>query len=330
MTNSLEKTISDALLTVRELSVNFAMSGSESTAVADVSFVIDRNEVLAIVGESGSGKSVSSLAILGLLPPNARMSGQIEFDGINLLTLTSEQMRRIRGNKIAMIFQEPMTALDPIYTVGEQLIEAIRAHRRISKDDAHRRALELLNLVKLPDPERRMDHYPHQLSGGQLQRIVIAMSVSCDPDLLIADEPTTALDVTVQAEILELLRDLGKRLNASVLFITHDMGVVADLADRVVVMRDGRIVEEASVSGLFTSPKANYTRQLLESVPHLGKHTDSTQPVPSTADNSDEFNDSKVLVFENIDITYRGRRRSDDFKAIDNVSFDVNRGEVVG
>lgn len=331
MINTSENSISDPLLTVHELSVDFEMSGRASTAVANVSFAINRGEVLAIVGESGSGKSVSSMAILGLLPPNASLSGQVEFEGANFLTLSSEQMRRMRGERIAMIFQEPMTALDPVYTVGEQIVEAIRAHTRMSKDDAYRRALELLNLVKLSDPKRRMSHYPHQLSGGQLQRIVIAMAVSCDPDLLIADEPTTALDVTVQAEILELLRDLGQRLNASVLFITHDMGVVADLADRVVVMREGRIVEEATVSELFASPQDDYTRQLLDSVPHLGRATSSTQPPAKNSDDGNgDLTESSMLVFDSVEVTYRGRRASDGFKAIDNVSFDVREGEVVG
>ncbi|WP_181276255.1 ABC transporter ATP-binding protein [Brevibacterium oceani] len=319
------------LLKVDDLSVNFEMSGKGSAAVDNVSYAINRGEVLAIVGESGSGKSVSSMAILGLLPPNARVQGRIEFDGENLLELSPDQLRQLRGQKIAMIFQEPMTALDPVYTIGEQIVEAIRAHSRMSKKDAQRRALELLYLVRLPEPERRINHYPHQLSGGQLQRIVIAMAVSCDPDLLIADEPTTALDVTVQAEILELLRDLGARLNASVLFITHDMGVVADLADRVIVMRDGRIVEEALVGDLFAAPKAEYTQNLLNSVPHLGKTQNEEPPQSAQVSRSaGAVPEPTVLSFNKVEITYSGRAGSDDFKAVEDVSIEVRQGEVVG
>lgn len=321
----------EPLLKVDDLSVSFEMSGKGAAAVDNVSYAINRGEVLAIVGESGSGKSVSSMAILGLLPPNARVQGRIEFDGENLLELNSDQLRQLRGQKIAMIFQEPMTALDPVYTIGEQVVEAIRAHGRMSKHDAERRALELLRLVRLPEPERRIHHYPHQLSGGQLQRIVIAMAVSCDPDLLIADEPTTALDVTVQAEILELLRDLGARLNASVLFITHDMGVVADLADRVIVMREGRVVEEALVRDLFAAPKEEYTQNLLDSVPHLGKG--QNEEPPQSADEShfaESSPESSILIFDNVEITYPGRTGSDGFKAVQDVSIDVRRGEVVG
>lgn len=321
----------EPLLIVKDLSVDFEMSGQAAAAVRQVSYTIRRGEVLAIVGESGSGKSVSSMAILGLLPPNVRIDGSIEFNGTNLLALDSDAMRQLRGEKIAMIFQEPMTALDPVYTIGEQIIEAIRAHTKMGKGPAHHRAIELLKLVRLPEPERRIDHYPHQLSGGQLQRVVIAMAVSCDPDLLIADEPTTALDVTVQAEILELLRDLGARLNASVLFITHDMGVVADLADRVIVMREGRVVEEALVKDLFVTPKAEYTQQLLDAVPHLGQPGDEE---PSRFENPDSSSitraTSVVLSFENIEITYAGRQGSDAFKAIDDVTIGVNEGEVVG
>lgn len=323
--------IREPLLTVDNLSVEFEMSGDSASAVSSVSYAIYRGEVLAIVGESGSGKSVSSMAVLGLLPPNARLRGRIEFEGTDLLELESEQLRQLRGQKIAMIFQEPMTALDPVYTVGEQIVEAIRAHSQMTRAEAQRRAMELLNLVRLPDPERRIHHYPHQLSGGQLQRIVIAMAVSCDPDLLIADEPTTALDVTVQAEILELLRDLGARLNASVLFITHDMGVVADLADRVIVMRDGSIVEEASVSDLFSAPASEYTRDLLEAVPHLGKGNVARLPNSLDGCQSDAaVDDSSILKFDRLEVTYPGRRRAAAFTAIDDVSIDVRESEVVG
>lgn len=314
----------DTVLSVRDLAVTFDIAGREASAVDGVSFDLARGEVLAIVGESGSGKSVTSMAVLGLLPPNAQVSGEVVFDDDDLLSLDDAGFLDIRGNRIAMIFQEPMTALDPVYTVGDQIIEALLAHNSISRAAARARALELLKIVQLPEAERRINHYPHQLSGGQLQRIVIAMAVSCDPALLIADEPTTALDVTVQAEILELLRDLGARLDASVLFITHDMGVVADIADRVVVMRDGRIVEQAASRDLFAAPQEEYTQHLLSSVPHLGRYTRTEE---SRDDASD---DDRILRFDDVEITYPGRWGSSGFTAIDDVTFDVGHGEVVG
>ncbi|GAA2102395.1 MULTISPECIES: ABC transporter ATP-binding protein [Brevibacterium] len=317
-----EEATSVPVLDVRDLEVRFDIAGRESAAVDGISFAVAPGEVLAIVGESGSGKSVTSMAILGLLPPNARVSGRIEFNGVDLLSLGAAEIREMRGNHVAMIFQEPMTALDPVYTVGEQIAEALCAHEPMSRGAARERALELLRLVRLPDAERRIDHYPHQLSGGQLQRVVIAMAVSCDPDLLIADEPTTALDVTVQAEILDLLRDLGARLGASVLFITHDMGVVSDIADRVAVMRDGLIVEHAEARALFSDPQEEYTRHLLSSVPHLGR----TQ---CEADDAEPVGDP-VLRFDGIDITYPGRWGGADFKAVDDVSLVVGQGEVLG
>lgn len=314
----------DTVLSVRDLAVTFEIAGREASAVDGVSFDLARGEVLAIVGESGSGKSVMSMAILGLLPPNARVAGEVLFADDDLLSLDDAGFLDIRGKRIAMIFQEPMTALDPVYTVGDQIIEALLAHSSMSRAAARARALELLKIVQLPEAERRINHYPHQLSGGQLQRIVIAMAVSCDPALLIADEPTTALDVTVQAEILELLRDLGARLDASVLFITHDMGVVADIADRVVVMRDGRIVEQAASRDLFAAPQEEYTQHLLSSVPHLGRYTQTEE---SRDDASD---DDRILRFDDVEITYSGRWGSSGFTAIDDVTFDVGQGEVVG
>ncbi|MGC5167274.1 dipeptide ABC transporter ATP-binding protein [Luteimicrobium sp. DT211] len=263
-------TASEPVLQVRDLSVDFGVDKKWVPAAIGLNYEVHAGEVLAIVGESGSGKSVSSMAILDLLPKNARISGSIKLQGQELRGVGSAKMRDIRGNDIAMIFQEPMTALNPVYTVGSQIIEALRLHNEISPDEGKERALELLRLVELPDPQKAFNSYPHQLSGGQRQRAMIAQSLSCDPLLLIADEPTTALDVTVQAEILDLMRNLRDKLNSAVILITHDMGVVADLADRIVVMRKGLIVEEGTAGQIFSDPQHPYTQELLASVPHLG------------------------------------------------------------
>ncbi len=265
-----QATATEAVLEVRDLSVDFGVDKKWVPAAIGLNYTVHAGEVLAIVGESGSGKSVSSMAILDLLPKNARISGSIKLQGQELRGLGPSKMRDIRGNDIAMIFQEPMTALNPVYTVGSQIVEALRLHNEISPDEAKERALELLRLVELPDPQKAYNSYPHQLSGGQRQRAMIAQSLSCDPLLLIADEPTTALDVTVQAEILDLMRNLRDKLNSAVILITHDMGVVADLADRIVVMRKGLIVEEGTAQQIFADPQHPYTQELLASVPHLG------------------------------------------------------------
>jgi peptide/nickel transport system ATP-binding protein len=258
------------VLEVTDLSVDFAVERTWVPAAIRLSYQVAAGEVLAIVGESGSGKSVSSMAILDLLPKNARISGSIKFNGRELRGLSSTRMREVRGNDIAMIFQEPMTALNPVYTVGFQIIETLRLHNAISPDEARERALHLLDLVELPDPVKAFNSYPHQLSGGQRQRAMIAQALSCDPSLLIADEPTTALDVTVQAEILDLMRNLRDKLDSAVILITHDMGVVADLADRIVVMRQGLIVETGTSEDIFHRPQHEYTQALLAAVPHLG------------------------------------------------------------
>ncbi|WP_344290708.1 ABC transporter ATP-binding protein, partial [Streptomyces synnematoformans] len=255
------------VLTVERLSVDFRVAGEWTPAVRDVSFTVGRGEVVALVGESGSGKSVSSMSVLGLVAGSARHRGSIRFHDTELLGLGHEALRSIRGKRIAMIFQEPMTALNPVYTVGRQIAEAIRCHEQVSRAGARARAIELLTKVGIPEPERRVDSYPHQLSGGQRQRAMIAMAISGNPEVIIADEPTTALDVTVQAEILDLLRGLQRDLGSAVLIITHDMGVVADLADRVVVMKEGEVVEEAPVGRLFAAPRHEYTRRLLAAVP---------------------------------------------------------------
>lgn len=272
--------MTEALLEIRNLTTSFTTGGLRVLAVDDVGFEIGPASTLALVGESGCGKSVTALSILRLLacPPARIESGQVLFEGKNLLALEESAMRRIRGDRIAMIFQEPMTSLNPVFTIGYQIIEAIRLHRDFSRKQARVRAVELLELVGIPSASERVDDYPHQLSGGMRQRVMIAMALSCEPGLLIADEPTTALDVTVQAQILELLGDLQRRLGMSILFITHDLGIVAEFAERVVVMYAGRIVEDCSVGDLFRAPAHPYTRGLLASVPARILAQSGTEP----------------------------------------------------
>jgi peptide/nickel transport system ATP-binding protein len=259
------------VLEVRNLSVDFGVDKKWVPAAVDLSYEVNAGEVLAIVGESGSGKSASSMSLLGLLPSNSRVTGEVLLNGKSVLTMSPAKLRQIRGNDVAVIFQEPMTALNPVYTVGFQIVETLRLHNEISPDEARQRAMRLLEMVELPDPEKAFRSYPHQLSGGQRQRAMIAQSLSCDPKLLIADEPTTALDVTVQAEILDLMRNLRNQLNSAIVLITHDMGVVADLADRIAVMRHGRIVETGTADQIFNNPQHEYTKALLAAVPHLGQ-----------------------------------------------------------
>ena len=260
-----------ALLEVDRLQTHFASPDGIVRAVEGLSFSVEAGQTVAIVGESGCGKSVTSLSILRLVPqPPGRMAGAIRFEGRDLLTLPEREMRRLRGDDIGMIFQEPMTALNPVLTVGRQIGESLRLHRGLSPRAAEARAVEMLELVGIPAPARRVREYPHQLSGGMRQRVVIAMALACDPKLLIADEPTTALDVTVQAQILDLMRDLKRRLGSAIILITHDLGVVAEMAERVVVMYAGRKVEEAPVRDLFARPLHPYTRGLLGAVPRLG------------------------------------------------------------
>jgi oligopeptide/dipeptide ABC transporter ATP-binding protein len=239
-------------------------------AVDGISFYLDRGELLGLVGESGCGKSMTALSVMRLVsPPGKIVSGEILFDGKDLLRLSDSEMRQMRGDDIAMIFQDPMTSLNPVYTVGEQIAEALRLHRKMSLKQAKQATIEAMREVAIPDPARRVDDYPHQLSGGMRQRVMIAMALACNPKLLIADEPTTALDVTIQAQILELLDELRKQRDLAVLLITHDLGVVAEVADRVAVMYTGRIVEESPVAELFERPKHPYTEGLLRSVPKL-------------------------------------------------------------
>ena len=258
------------LLEVRNLRTHFPTRAGLVRAVDGVSFHIDRGELLGLVGESGCGKSITALSVMRLIAPPGRIAGgEILFEGENLLAASEERMREIRGDEIAMIFQDPMTSLNPVFTVGEQIAEALRLHRKLSRKEARRGAIEAMKEVAIPDPARRIDDYPHQLSGGMRQRVMIAMALACDPKLLIADEPTTALDVTIQAQILELLNELRRTRELAVLLITHDLGVVAETADRVAVMYTGRIVEESPVEELFARPKMPYTEGLLRSVPKL-------------------------------------------------------------
>ncbi|MDR6556117.1 peptide/nickel transport system ATP-binding protein [Arthrobacter pascens] len=259
------------VLEVRNLSVDFGVDKAWVPAAVGLDYEVRAGEVLAIVGESGSGKSASSMALLGLLPSNSRVSGSVKLSGKELLGADASNIRSVRGKDVAVIFQEPMTALNPVYTVGAQIVETIRLHNEVSPDQARERALQMLDLVELPDPEKAFKSYPHQLSGGQRQRAMIAQSLSCDPKLLIADEPTTALDVTVQAEILDLMRNLRNKLDSAIVLITHDMGVVADLADRIAVMRRGLIVETGTAEQIFHNPQHPYTQALLAAVPHLGQ-----------------------------------------------------------
>ncbi|TDK23657.1 ABC transporter ATP-binding protein [Arthrobacter crusticola] len=259
------------VLEVRNLSVDFGVEKKWVPAAIDLNYYVNAGEVLAIVGESGSGKSASSMSLLGLLPSNSRVTGEVLLNGRSVLTMSPGQLREVRGSEVAVIFQEPMTALNPVYTVGFQIVETLRLHNEMSPDAAKQRALALLDMVELPDPDKAFRSYPHQLSGGQRQRAMIAQSLSCDPKLLIADEPTTALDVTVQAEILDLMRNLRTKLDSAIVLITHDMGVVADLADRIAVMRKGEIVETGTAEQIFGNPQHEYTRALLAAVPHLGQ-----------------------------------------------------------
>ena len=271
----MNQTPKDKLLDVNGLTVKFHSEDGAFTAVDDLSFIVRKGESVCIVGESGCGKSVTSLAIMGLLNiPPAEVTGEIDFEGRDLLKLSREQMRQIRGNQIAMIFQEPMTSLNPVFTCGYQIAEALTLHQGMDKAAARQRALELMKLVGIPLPEKRLDDFPHQLSGGMRQRVMIAMALACNPSLLIADEPTTALDVTIQAQIMKLLRDLQQKLDMALILITHDMGVVAQMAQWVIVMYAGEEVERADVRTIFKNPMHPYTLGLLDSIPRLDSSSD--------------------------------------------------------
>jgi len=279
------------LLVIDDLRVHFHTSVGIVRAVDGVSYDVRRGETLAVVGESGCGKSVTALAILGLvpIPPGKVESGAIEFGGEDLLRASDSRIRAIRGNEIAMIFQEPMTSLNPVFTIGDQIGESLEVHRGLSPEDCRAEAERLLEVVGIPDPRQRLDEYPHQLSGGMRQRVMIAMALACNPQLLIADEPTTALDVTVQAQILSLLRDLQERLGMSILLITHDLAVVAETAHRVVVMYAGMVVEQADVGALFARPRHPYTAGLFRSLPRLTEAGEALRPISGTVPDAVAF-----------------------------------------
>jgi peptide/nickel transport system ATP-binding protein len=270
------------LLTIENLRIYFNILAGTVRAVDGVSFHLDQGETLGVVGESGCGKSVTAMSLLQLIPmpPGELVGGRAEFEGVDLLRLNSHRIRQVRGNRISMIFQEPMTSLNPVFSIGNQIKESIQLHQRLNAHQAEEKAVEMLDLVGIPDPRRRVGEYPHQLSGGMRQRVMIAIALSCNPALLIADEPTTALDVTVQAQILELMLDLQARINMSIMMITHNLGVIAEVAGRVIVMYCGKIVESADVHSIFHKPLHPYTRQLLASVPHLGAEQSRLQEIP--------------------------------------------------
>lgn len=323
--SSSTSTAVETVLEVSGLGVDFWVDGEFYPAAVDLAYTVKRGEVLAIVGESGSGKSSSSMALLGLLPTTARVSGSIKLLGREIAGLDKRELRRVRGQQIAVIFQEPMTALNPVYTVGFQIVETLRTHFDLTPAQAKERAIELLDKVDMPDPETAFHKYPHQLSGGQRQRAMIAQAISCDPVLLIADEPTTALDVTVQAEILDLLRSLRTRLDSAIVLITHDMGVVADLADSIMVMKDGVAVEQGTALDIFQRPQHPYTQSLLAAVPHLG--IDITE---AGSGQSDRQGVEPVLSFLDVSIEYPKRGRVPAFLAADDITLDVYPGEIVG
>jgi peptide/nickel transport system ATP-binding protein len=317
------------ILSVRHLSAEVATPEGRRTVVDDLSFDLAAGETLCIAGESGSGKSMTALSLMRLLPePMARIAGgSVRLAGRELTQLKESEFRRVRGADLAMIFQEPMTSLNPVLTVGRQLTEAIRVHREVSAGEAERQAVEALAAVRISEPERRLHQYPHELSGGMRQRVMIAIALACNPKVLIADEPTTALDVTVQAQILQLIRNLQKDFGTAVILITHDMGVVAEMADRVIVMHDGRLVETGSAEQIFHAPRQEYTRMLLAAVPRLGSVAGDRTPPPPTKENVIDVRDLTVR------FDVRGgvlRRTVSRIHAVEGISFTVGTGETLG
>ena len=312
----------EVILKVENYNVEFWVDGEWYPAAIDMNYEVKAGQVLAIVGESGSGKSSSSMGLMSLLASNARTSGSVQVKGTEMLGANNSLLRKFRGKEVAYIFQEPMTALNPVYTIGFQIVETIRTHSNVGPAEARQRAIELLTLVEIPNPEKSVDKFPHQLSGGQRQRAMIAQALACDPALLIADEPTTALDVTVQAEIIELMRNLKDKLNSAVLLITHDMGVVADLADEILVMKDGKTVEKGKADQIFNRPQHPYTQQLLAAVPKLGF------AAPRTLEVAD--NPAPVLKLSDVTIEYPKRGRIPAFTAVKDFNLEIYPGEIVG
>ena len=312
------------ILEISDFNVDFWVDGVWYPAVIDMNLELAAGKVTAIVGESGSGKSTTALGLMSLLASNARMNGSVMVKGEEMLNAKSSVLRKFRGKEVAYIFQEPMTALNPLYTIGFQIVETLRNHFDMGPKEAQARALELITLVDIPAPEQSILKYPHQLSGGQRQRAMIAQALACDPALLVADEPTTALDVTVQAEILDLMRGLKDKLNSAILLITHDMGVVADMADEILVMKDGNTVEKGTADQIFNSPKHPYTQQLLGAVPMLG--STKKRPLPYREDAKPE----PVLKLTDVTIEYPKRGRQPAFTAVRNFNLEIYPGEIVG
>ncbi len=315
--------MSESVLQVSNYNIDFWVEGVWYPAAIDMNFDVKAGKVLAIVGESGSGKSTTALGLMDLLASNARISGSVKVNGKEMVGANKAQLRKVRGKEVAYIFQEPMTALNPVYTIGFQIVETLRTHFDMGPKEAKIKAIELIAMVEIPNPEASFDKYPHQLSGGQRQRAMIAQSLACDPGLLIADEPTTALDVTVQAEILDLIRNLKDNLNSAILLITHDMGVVADLADEILVMKDGNTVEHGTSDQIFNRPGHPYTQKLLASVPKLG-----SVAVRELA--PELVGLPPVLKLDDVAIEYPKNGRAPAFRAVSNFSLEIFPGEIVG
>lgn len=315
--------MNEPVLQVRDFTVEFWVDGVWYPAAIKMNFDVHAGKTLAIVGESGSGKSTTAMGIMNLLASNARTSGSVKVNGREMLGASKATLRNARGKEVAYIFQEPMTALNPVYTIGFQIVETLRTHFDMGPNQARDRAIELISMVEIPDPEKSFDKYPHQLSGGQRQRAMIAQSLACDPGLLIADEPTTALDVTIQAEILDLMRGLRTKLNSAILLITHDMGVVADMADEILVMKDGNTVEHGTADQIFNRPAHPYSIELLAAVPKLGSTAKrALDPKARTQ--------VPVMKMENVTIAYPKRGRVPEFVAVRDFNLEIFPGEIVG
>ena len=316
--------VAEPVLSVKDFTVEFWVDGVWYPAAMDMNFDVEAGKVTAIVGESGSGKSTTAMGLMSILASNARTHGSVKVKGEEMIGAPASLLRKFRGKEVAYIFQEPMTALNPVYTIGFQIVETLRTHFDIGPKEARLRAIELLTMVEIPDPEKSFEKYPHQLSGGQRQRAMIAQALACDPALLVADEPTTALDVTVQAEILDLMRGLKSRLNSAILLITHAMGVVADMADDILVMKDGRVVESGTADAIFNHPQHPYTKELLAAVPKLCHSAKRSLDFGSGA------KPAPVLTLRDVTIEYPKRGRIPAFTAVKNFNLEIFPGEIVG